>query len=224
MHIPDGLSYVDPTVHVVTGVISVAACGLALWRAKRGLQDRHAPLLGVSAAFVFAAQMLNFPIGAGVSGHFLGAVLAAVLLGPAGALLVMAVVLVIQCLLFGDGGLTVLGSNLFNMGLVAVVGGYMVFRAVQLVLPRARWSFLAATALAAWASVVASSSACAVELAVSGFVPLSVGLPALAGTHALIGVGEAIVTTAALSLVLAGRPDIIAGWRGSCPTVKATTA
>ncbi|MCY2927632.1 MAG: energy-coupling factor ABC transporter permease [Planctomycetota bacterium] len=223
MHVPDGL-FADGTVHAATGAVSAAAVGLAAWRAKKTLQDRHAPLLGVSAAFVFAAQMLNFPVAAGVSGHFLGAVLTAVLLGPAGAMLVLAVVLAIQCLLFADGGLTALGTNLFNMGLVGAVGGYVVFRALQIVLPRARWSFLAATAVAAWASVVASSGACAVELAVSGTIPLRVGLPALAGIHALIGIGEAVVTTAALSLVLAGRPDIITGWRGSCPSVKGAPA
>ncbi|MEI7836378.1 MAG: energy-coupling factor ABC transporter permease, partial [Planctomycetota bacterium] len=163
-------------------------------------------------------------VAAGVSGHLLGAVLTAIILGPAGAMLVMAVVLGIQCLLFADGGLTALGSNIFNMGVVGTVGGYMVFRAVQVVLPRARWSFLAATAVAAWFSVVASASACAVELAVSGTIPLRVGLPAMAGVHALIGVGEAVVTTAALSLVLTGRPDIVAGWQGSCPVVKGAPA
>jgi cobalt/nickel transport system permease protein len=156
--------------------------------------------------------MLNFPIAGGTSGHFLGAAMAAILLGPWNAFLVMTVVVTIQALLFADGGLTALGSNVFNMALIGGVCGYGVFWAVRAALPRGRWSFLAATAIASWMSVVLASAACAVELALSNTIALRVALPAMAGVHALIAIGEAIITTAALSLVLAERPDLVATW------------
>ncbi len=212
MHIPDGMFLHGAAVHGTTAVASAAACGVALWRANRTLGERQAPLLGVTAAFIFAAQMLNFPIAGGTSGHFLGAALAAILLGPWNAVLVMTVVLSIQCLLFADGGLTALGSNVFNMGLVGGAAGYAVFAALRRLLPRTRAGFLAAVASAAWLSVVLAAAACAVELAVSDTIPLTVALAAMVGWHAIIGVGEAIITAGALSLVLAERPDLLGGW------------
>ena len=222
MHIPDGLFVNGGVIHGATAAVSVAACGVAIWRANKTLGQRQVPLLGMSAAFVFAAQMLNFPIAGGTSGHFLGAVLAAVLLGPWNAFLVMTVVLVIQCLLFADGGLTALGTNIFNMALLGGVGGYGVFRAVRTVLPRARGFFVAATAIAAWASVVLASAACAAELALAGTIPLRVAMPAMVGIHALIGVGEAVITAAALYLVLAERPDLVASWTVSSHAIEGT--
>lgn len=224
MHIPDGLFVNGGVVHTATAAASAVAGGVAIWRANRTLGPRQVPLLGVSAAFVFAAQMLNFPIAGGSSGHFLGAVLAAVVLGPWNAFLIMTVVLVIQCLLFADGGLTALGSNIFNMALLGGVCGYGVFWAVRSALPRGRWSFLTATAVASWVSVVLASAACAVELALSNTIPLRVALPAMVGVHALIGIGEAIITTAALSVVLAARPDLIAGAAGFVPQAKGVQA
>jgi cobalt/nickel transport system permease protein len=185
---------------------------VAAARAGRTLGDRQTPLLGMTAAFLFAAQMLNFPVAGGTSGHFMGAVLAALLLGPLNACLVMAVVLAIQALVFSDGGVTALGSNLFNMGLVGGFGGWLVFAGVRAALPRARGVFLAAAGLGAWVSVVAAASACAVELALSGTSPLAVVLPAMAGIHAVIGLGEALITVTVLSTVLAVRPDLVAAW------------
>ncbi|MCG3178900.1 MAG: Cobalt transport protein CbiM [Phycisphaerae bacterium] len=211
MHIPD--AYVSGQVNAATAVVSAVAVGLAAWRARRTLGERQAPLLGMTAAFVFAAQMLNFPIAGGTSGHFLGALLAAVLMGPLNALLVMTVVLVIQCLVFADGGLTALGSNIFNMGIIGGLAGYAIFSAVRRFLAQTRRGFMAATAVAAWASVVLASAACAVELAISGVVPLRGVLGAMVGVHALIGAGEAIITTAALSVVMAGRPDLVGAWQ-----------
>jgi cobalt/nickel transport system permease protein len=197
-------------VSAAGAAVSAAACGVALARARRTLGERQVPLLGVTAAFVFAAQMLNFPIAACTSGHFLGAALAAILLGPLNAVLVMAVVLVIQCLLFGDGGVMALGCNIFNMGVVGPIAGYGVFRTLLAVVGNNRRFLPAAAAVAAWFSVVLAAAACAGELALAGTLPLGLGLPAMAGVHALIGGGEAIITAAAVSLILAVRPDLLA--------------
>ena len=210
MHIPDG--FLSAPVYAAGYAVSGAVCALAAARANRRLGEREVPLLGMTAAFIFAAQMLNFPVAGGTSGHFLGATLAAVLLGPLNACLVMAIVLLIQCLGFADGGLTALGANLFNMGIVGAVGGWLLFRALQAILPKNRWGFLAAAAAASWTAVVVASAFCAVELAWSGTSALRVALPAMAGVHALIGIGEAVITTAVLSSVLAARPDLVAAW------------
>ena len=166
----------------------------------------------MTAAFVFAAQMLNFPVAGGTSGHFMGALLAALLLGPLNACLVMAVVLAVQALVFSDGGVTALGTNLFNMGLVGGLGGWLVFAGLRGLLPRSRGAFLAAAGLGAWVSVVLAATACAIELALSGTSPLAIVLPAMAGIHAVIGLGEAIITVTALSTVIAVRPDLVAAW------------
>ena len=188
----------------------------ALLKCKQG-RAGDAPLLGLIAAFIFAAQMLNFPIAAGTSGHFLGAALAVTLLGPAGTMIVFTIVLTAQCLLFSDGGLTALGTNIVNMGLVGGGISWLVFSFLRAALPKNRAAFLASAGVAAWASVVSAASACALELAVSNTVPLWVALPAMAGIHALIGVGEAIVTIAALSVVLAARPDLVRAWKQGVP-------
>lgn len=211
MHLPDG--FVSGPINLAGYAVSMTVVGTAMFRARNAPQENLPPLLGVTAAFIFAAQMINFPVAVGASGHFLGAVLAAVLLGPWNASLVLALVLVLQCLLFADGGITALGVNTLNMGVVGVFGGYGVFWLLQRLLPRHRAGFTASVAVASWCSVVATSAACALELGVSGTVPLGLVLPALTGIHALIGIGEALVTVASLSAVLAARPDIVAGWR-----------
>jgi len=126
---------------------------------------------------------------------------------------VMAIVLLIQCLGFADGGLTALGANLFNMGIVGAVGGWLLFRALRAILPKNGWGFLASAAAASWTAVVVASAFCAVELAWSGTSPLRVALPVMAGVHALIGIGEAVITTAVLSSVLAVRPDLVSAWK-----------
>jgi cobalt/nickel transport system permease protein len=207
MHIPDG--FVSNPIALATYAVSTGAVALALQRAKRNLDERQVPLLGVTAAFIFAAQMLNFPVAGGTSGHFLGAVLAAVLLGPLNALLVMALVLLIQCLVFADGGLTALGANVFNMGVIGGGAGYLLFRAFQLLFPKTRSGFLAAAAISSWFSVVLAAGICSMELAFSGTVPLDIALPAMTLVHALIGIGEAVITGVVLSMVLAVRRDLI---------------
>lgn len=220
MHIPDG--FLSAPVAVAGYGLSAAVLALAVRRSSRTLEERQVPLLGVTTAFVFAAQMLNFPVAMGTSGHYLGAVLAAVLLGPLNGCLVFAAVLVIQCLLFADGGLTALGVNMLNMGVAGGVGGYALFRLVTALLPQSRRTFLFAAALASWFSVVAAASACAVELALSGTVPMGMVLPAMAGVHALIGIGEALITVATLSVILAARPDVVGEWRMPAASPPAT--
>jgi cobalt/nickel transport system permease protein len=209
MHIPDG--FLANEVAVACAIPAAAAVGYGLRRAEVDLDDRRVPLLGVTAAFVFAAQMLNFPVAGGTSGHFLGAALAAVLLGPWLASLVLAVVLVVQAFVFADGGLTALGANVFNMGVVGglVVGGLML--AARTALPTTRGALLGVVAGGAWLAVMAGAAGCAIELAASGTVPLGTVLPAMLGVHAIIGAGEAIITVAAVSAVLATRPDLIHG-------------
>jgi cobalt/nickel transport system permease protein len=170
------------------------------------------PMMGMTAAFVFAAQMLNFPIGGGTSGHFLGAAFVAAALGGWNACLALTLVLVIQCLGFADGGITALGANVVNMAVVGGLGGYVLMRALRSMLPGGRFWYLAAVAAAAWASVVLAATACALELAISGTSPLGIALPAMAGTHAVIGVGEALITASVLSIVAAARPDVLPEW------------
>jgi cobalt/nickel transport system permease protein len=209
MHIPDG--FLANEVALACAIPAVAAVGYGLRRAEVDLDDRRVPLLGVTAAFVFAAQMLNFPVAGGTSGHFLGAALAAVLLGPWLASLVLAVVLFAQAFVFADGGITALGANVFNMGVIGgvAVGGLML--AARRALPNTRGALLGVTAVGAWLAVMAGAAACAVELAVSGTVPLGTVLPAMLGVHTIIGAGEAVITVAAVSAVLATRPDLIHG-------------
>jgi cobalt/nickel transport system permease protein len=207
MHIPDG--FLSPEVAAVCAVPAAGAVAYGLRRANRELDERRVPLLGVTAAFVFAAQMLNFPVAGGTSGHFLGAALAALLLGPWLAGLVLSVVLIAQAFVFADGGITALGANVLNMGVIGalVVGGLMV--AARKLLPNRRGVLLAVAGAGAWLAVVAGAAATAVELAISGTVPLGTVLPAMLGVHVLIGVGEAAITVAAVSAVLSTRPDVV---------------
>jgi len=215
MHIPDG--FLDAKTLITTAAVSAGAVGYGIKRANEKLGERQVPLMGVTAAFIFAAQMLNFPVAGGTSGHFLGAVLAAVLLGPWAACLIMAVVLVVQCLGFADGGLTALGANIFNMGVVGGILCYYIFVVLKKALPKTRSGFLSAVAAISWFSVVLASAVCAIELAVSGTSPLGVALPAMVGVHALIGIGEAIITTVVVAVVLSARPALVGSY--DLPTI-----
>ena len=206
MHIPDGFLSAD--VAAATGVVAVAAVGYGLHRANRTLDERQVPLLGVTAAFVFAAQMLNFPVAGGTSGHFLGAALATILLGPWLACLVIAVVLVVQAFMFADGGVTALGANIVCMGVVGALGSGLMLRAGRAVLPPRRTPFLGLCGMTAWLAVVAGAAVASVLLAISGTVPLATVLPAMLGVHVFIGIGEAAITVAAVAAVLAVRPDL----------------
>jgi cobalt/nickel transport system permease protein len=208
LHIPDG--FLSGEVAAAGAVAAVVAVAIGLRVADRELDDARVPLLGVLAAFVFAAQMLNFPVAGGTSGHFLGATLAAVLLGPWIACLVMTVVIAAQALAFADGGVTALGANVLNMGVLgALLAGFAVAGAVR-VLGSSRGVLLGATGVVSWVAVMVGAAATSAELAISGTVPLGTVLPAMLGVHAVIGVGEAAITVAAVSAVLASRPDLIA--------------
>jgi cobalt/nickel transport system permease protein len=215
MHIPDG--FLSTEVAAGTAVFAAAAVGAGLHRAGTRLDDRQVPLLGVTGAFVFAAQMLNFPVAGGTSGHFLGAALATILLGPWLASLVLAVVLATQSFVFADGGVSALGANVVNMGVTGalVVGGLML--AARRVLPRRRAVLLCVAGAGAWLAVVAGAATTSVCLALSGTVPLGTVLPAMLAVHVVIGVGEAVVTIAALGALMATRPDLIGGWAPSQP-------
>src|ERR687889_258084 len=166
MHVPDG--FLDAPTSIATGAVAVAAVGVALRGARRELDDRTAPLAGLVATFVFATQMLNFPVGAGTSGHLLGGALAAVLVGPFTGLLCMSVVLLVQCLLFADGGITALGTNIDLMGLVTVAVGWVVFRTLQAALPKRPGLVAPAAALGALLSVPAAALAFTGLYAVGG--------------------------------------------------------
>ena len=207
MHIPDGFLNVGTVA--ATLVVSAGGVGNAVRVANKKLGEKHVPLMGILAAFIFAAQMLNFPVAGGTSGHLIGAALAAILLGPWAAVLIMSCVLIAQSLIFQDGGLLALGANIFNMGIVASFSGYYLYRLVVSMLGKNRRGQLIGGFVGAWGSVFLASIVCAIELAVSGTSPIQVALPAMAAVHTLIGIGEGLITGAVLSLVLATRADLL---------------
>jgi cobalt/nickel transport system permease protein len=207
LHTPDG--FLSPWVSAVMWVVVIVVLGIAVRRTSGNLDERAIPLMGVTAAFIFAAQMVNFPVFPGTSGHLLGGTLAAILLGPWAGSLVMASVITVQALLFQDGGLVVLGANIFNMGLVGTMGGYAAYRALTGLLgDRGRGRYVAA-GIAAWLSVVGGALAISIELAVSGATELSVALPVIVGVHTLIGLGEAAITIGALGFIANVRPELL---------------
>ncbi len=216
MHIPDG--FLDTKTLVAASVFSLAGVAKAIHRLRKALQPRYVPLVGLAASFVFVAQMLNFPVGGGTSGHLLGATLTAVLLGPHIAVIVMTVILLVQSLLFADGGVLALGANIFNMAIVGPVIGYALYRLVRPVI-KGNIGILAGAAFGAWGSMVAAAACCAGELAWSGLLPWSVAFPAMIGIHMLIGIFEAVITTLVLSAILATRPEILIASR----TISAST-
>jgi cobalt/nickel transport system permease protein len=209
VHIPDG--FLDTKTWGGLTVISTFFLFLAIKRSNQKLGERTVPLLGVTAAFIFAAQMFNFPIGGGTSGHFMGAALAAILLGPFAGVLVMSTVLIVQCLAFQDGGLTALGANIFNMGIVGSFLSYYLFKALQKITGSTTrgQKFLVNAFIASWFSIVAAASCCAVELALSKTVPLKLCLPTMFGFHLLIGIGEGTITFFTLGLIRKVRGDLL---------------
>ncbi len=208
LHIPDG--FLSLPVSLVAWVLAIALISLGLKKVQTDYQDRTVPLMGVSAAFIFAAQMINFPIPGGTSGHLLGGTLAGVLLGPWAGSLVMAVVFIVQAVLFQDGGLTVLGANIVNMGLVGTFGGYYVYQSIRQVLGWNRWRGIGTgTAIASWLSVFVASILCAVQLAISGTIALPVALSAMAVWHVMIGIGEAVITVITVGFIYRTRPELL---------------
>jgi cobalt/nickel transport system permease protein len=211
MHIPDG--FIDGGTSLGAGVISTGTIAVCLRRTSQVLDERQIPMVGLTAAFVFAVQMLNFPVASGTSGHLLGGVLAAVLVGPWAGALAVAVVLVVQAFLFADGGLSALGLNVTNMALVGALGGYVLFAALRALLPRTRGALVLAAGLAAGLAPVLASIMFSLEYSIGGNGATSVSTVATAviGVHLLIGIGEGVITAMTVSAVLATRPDLVYG-------------
>ena len=214
MHIPDG--FLSTAVALAFWIISVALIAIALKRVGQDLGERQVPVMGVLAAAIFAGQMLNFAVAGGTSGHLLGAALATILLGPWAAVVVMTSVASIQALIFQDGGLLSLGTNLFNMALVGVAVSHFVYTSVRRPFPAKPAGVFVGGALAAWLSIVIASLACAFELALSGTSPANLAIPAMAGVHMLIGLGEAAITVGAIAFLYTARRDLL-GLGGTVP-------
>lgn len=207
MHIPDG--FLDGRTLVATAAIATVAVGLALRAVRRNLPPRRVPLIGLAAAFVFAAQMLNFPVAAGTSGHLIGAALATVLLGPAAAMVAMAAVLLLQSLMFADGGITALGANVLNLAVIAPLVAHGVYRTVRSMLDAGLRSTLLAAGFAAWCSTMAAALACAAQLAASGVVSWGTVLVAMGGVHMMVGLVEAVITMLIVAVVIRARPELV---------------
>jgi len=204
MHIPDG--FLNLYVSIVCWIITTILISMAVSRTNKSLGEKQVPLMGVMAAFIFAAQMINFPVAGGTSGHLLGGALAAIMLGPWAGMLVMTAVIAVQGLLFQDGGLLVMGANILNMGLVTCAIGYGLYRSVS---GANRILKLSVAGIAAWLSVMAGAFFTALQLWLSGTSQLQVVIPAMLFVHALIGLGEVVITVAAISFVLQARPDLL---------------
>ncbi len=213
MHAPDG--FLQPGVAVVTGGITLVVTAFAVRSASRELGDRQVPLAGLAAAFIFAAQMFNFPVASGTTGHLLGGALAALLLGPWVGGLVVGVVILVQALVFADGGLTALGYNVLNMAIVPAFGGWAIFRLVRRVLPNNGAGVIGATAIASGVTVVLASIAFSIEwlFGATAPVPFDTVFAAMVGVHTLIGIGEAVISSLVVAAVIAARPDLVAGAR-----------
>ncbi|NMB60148.1 MAG: cobalamin biosynthesis protein CbiM [Chloroflexi bacterium] len=207
MHIPDG--FLSILVSIVMWIVSLVLIGLALKNVKNELGDREVPLMGVLAAAIFAGQMLNFSVTGGTSGHLLGAAIASILIGPWAAVLVMTSVVAVQALFFQDGGILVLGANIFNMAIVGVFVSYAMFNLMQKALKKYSWGFFVSGFIAAWMSIFMASLACALELALSGTSPANIAIPAMGGIHALIGIGEGLITVGALAFLFITRRDLV---------------
>jgi len=215
MHIPDG--FIDPQTSAIFAGISAVGVAAALKGARSQLDEKTAPLAGLTAVFIFAVQMLNFPVAAGTSGHLLGAVLAAVLVGPWAATLALTIVLLMQAFLFADGGLTALGLSVFNMSILAVWVGYGIFLLVRKILPKNKASVSAAAFVGALLSVPIAAAGFTLQYAMGATVTFSTTtvLSAMVGTHVLIGIGEAIITALTVTAVLASRSDLVYGWKNN---------
>jgi cobalt/nickel transport system permease protein len=204
MHIPDG--FLSLTTSLFFWVVTIVMVGLAITKTNKTLGEKQVPLMGIMAAFIFAAQMLNFPIAGGTSGHFLGGALAAIVLGPWAGILVMTAVIAVQGLLFQDGGLLVMGANIFNMGIITAVIGFGIYRTV---INRSKGTRLAVAGGAAWLATMTAALMASLQLWISGTSRLQIVIPAMLGVHALIGIGEGLITVAALAFIEQTRPDLL---------------
>ena len=204
LHIPDG--FLSLLISAIFWLLTIALLTVAIRRTQNDLGERQIPLMGIMAAFIFAGQMINFPVAGGTSGHLLGGALAAIVLGPWAGMVVMTSVIGLQALLFQDGGLVVMGANIFDMGLLTTLVGFGLYRSVS---GQGRGVRLAVAGVAAWLSVMAAALLTALQLWLSGTSPLTLVLPAMLGVHVLIGIGEALITVAALSFIMKTRPGLL---------------
>ena len=220
MHIPDG--FFDAPTSAGAALIAASAVGASLKLSKGKMESEVAPVAGLTAVFIFAAQMINFPVALGTSGHLIGGALAAILIGPWAAMLAMTVVLAVQALVFADGGLTALGLNILNMGVITVLVGYLVFSSAMKLLPKNRVGILTAVALAAFISVPAASTGFVIEYAIGGTASFELRdvFFAVTGVHLLIGLGEALISVLVVSAVLAARADLVTSARKYLPKSK----
>ena len=204
MHIPDG--FLSLVISIICWLATAGVISLAISKTNKSLGEKQIPLMGVMAAFIFAAQMINFPVAGGTSGHLLGGAMAAIVLGPWAGMLVMTAVIAVQGLLFQDGGLVVMGANILNMGLVTAAVGYGLYRSTA---SQSKSVRLTVAGMAAWLSVMTGALLCSLELWLSGTSDLKVVIPAMLGVHALIGLGEALITVSALAFIMQTRPDLL---------------
>jgi cobalamin biosynthesis protein CbiM len=224
MHIPDG--FIDLPTSGSVGLLAIAGTAVALKKARTELDDRTAPMAGLTAVFIFAVQMLNFPVAAGTSGHLLGGALATVLVGPYAASLALTVVLGIQALLFADGGLSALGLNVFNMSILGVFISHICFIGAKKLLPKVRGSVPLAAAFAAFVSVPVAATGFSIQYAIggTGTAPASTVFAAMFSTHVLIGIGEALITMLTVSAIIATRSDLVYGWNQTDVTLEVKRA
>ncbi len=222
MHIPDG--FFDAPTSAGAAILAAGAVGASLKLRKGKMESEVAPVAGLTAVFIFAAQMINFPVALGTSGHLIGGALAAILIGPWAGILAVTVVLAVQALVFADGGLTALGLNVLNMGVIAALVGYAVFAGLMKFLPKRRVGILVASGIAAFISVPASATGFVIEYAIGGTATFELGdvFVAVTGVHLLIGLGEALITVLVVSAVLAARADLVTSARKYLPKSKLT--
>lgn len=207
MHIPDG--FLSILVSIIFWVLSIIMIGFALRKTNQTIGERQIPLMGVLAAAIFAGQMLNFSVTGGTSGHLLGATLATIILGPWAAILVMTSVVAVQALVFQDGGILTLGANFFNMAIVGVFVSYAVYTISMRYLRNSKWGMVVSGFLAAWSSIFIASLSCSLQLTISGTSPANIVIPAMGAIHALIGIGEGLITTGALVFISSARKDLL---------------
>jgi cobalt/nickel transport system permease protein len=215
LHIPDG--FLSLTVSILSWIITIVMVGVAVKQSQKALNEKQIPLMGIMAAFIFAAQMINFPVAGGTSGHMLGGALAAIVLGPWAGILVMTSVVALQGLLFQDGGLVVMGANILNMGIIPALIGFGLFRIAS---GRGKNILTSLVAAAAWISVLSAALLTSTQIWLSGITPAGVVFPAMLGVHALIGIGEALITVAAFSFITQVRPDLLSANTENQPTGK----
>jgi cobalt/nickel transport system permease protein len=207
LHFPDG--FLSLPVAILFWILSITITFLAIRHVSREQDDHKLPILGILAATIFAGQMLNFAVAGGTSGHLLGATLATILAGPWAAMLVMTCVVAVQSLIFQDGGLLAMGTNIFNMSVIGVLVSFLVFSIFLKISKGNRWGIYAGTVAGAWTSIEAASLAAGLQLSLSGTSPANIAIPAMAGIHALIGIGEALISLGAITFILSARPDLL---------------